>query len=239
LSPRLEIVTIEAELILGLWLLSGFFTVAAWLTAISFFSILTVASLYMALTGQTSCGCFGRVTVSPWLAFAIDLAALVALALFRPVPQKSAAAFSWLRELIATGVGAAILLALLTSVFFVMFENPAKALAALRGESITVMPAVSDAGEALSGTERVFDIQLTNWTDRPVRIVGGTSDCTCIATASLPITLGPNENRSIKVLVNFRGGNGSFQHRFQLLTDDDTQRVVIARFVGRVRDVPE
>jgi hypothetical protein len=36
-------------------------------------------SLYLALAGQRSCGCFGRMTVSPWLTLIFDIAAMAAL----------------------------------------------------------------------------------------------------------------------------------------------------------------
>ena len=64
-SPRLLVATIELEIVLGLWLLSGWLPRAVWMTTLAFFGILAAVSLYLALEGQQSCGCFGRVTVSP------------------------------------------------------------------------------------------------------------------------------------------------------------------------------
>jgi hypothetical protein len=46
-SPRLLIATIEVEIVLGLWLLSGWFVRAAWLTALGFFGLLAGVSLYL------------------------------------------------------------------------------------------------------------------------------------------------------------------------------------------------
>jgi hypothetical protein len=44
-------------------------------------------TLYKAVTGAASCGCFGSVHVNPWITlFAIDLPALLALSIFRPKP---------------------------------------------------------------------------------------------------------------------------------------------------------
>jgi hypothetical protein len=41
-------------------------------------------TLYKAITGAASCGCFGSVQVNPWITlFAIDLPALLALSIFR------------------------------------------------------------------------------------------------------------------------------------------------------------
>jgi hypothetical protein len=85
----------------------------------------------------------------------------------------------------------------------------------------------------------MFHLQLTNRTDRRIRIVGGTSNCSCLATKSLPVILLKGETESIEVWVKFQGSAGRFQHHLVLLTDDETQPVVIAQFAGKVIAVPE
>jgi len=78
------ILTVEFELALGIWLLSGLFKKAAWLAAITCFGVFSLVTLYKGITGAESCGCFGKVHVNPWITlFAIDLPAVIALALFR------------------------------------------------------------------------------------------------------------------------------------------------------------
>src|SRR5438876_300801 len=106
-SARLEIATIEVEILLGLWLLSGLVLGAAWMAAAVFFSILASASLYMALTGQRSCACLGSVSVTPWLTFAIDVIAVAALALCRPTRTSSLLTSGLLPGLLKSAAGAA------------------------------------------------------------------------------------------------------------------------------------
>ena len=49
------------------------------------FSAFSAVTLYKALTGADSCGCFGSVHVNPWITlFAIDLPAVITLSIFRP-----------------------------------------------------------------------------------------------------------------------------------------------------------
>ena len=80
------VLQVDFELALGIWLLSGLFKKAAWLAAISCFSLFSAVTLYKGLSGAESCGCFGTVHVNPWLTlFAIDLPAVIALSIFRPV----------------------------------------------------------------------------------------------------------------------------------------------------------
>ncbi len=235
-SPRIQVATIEVEILLGWWLLSGRAIRAAWTVTLVFFGILASASLYLALAGQTSCGCFGRVAVNPWITFAIDVSAVAALLLCRPrqshVPQGDFA--RWVPGLVKTGVGAAAFFLLIAGGFLLAFDNPADALARLRGESLTVDPSVSEVGEAVVGTRRPFTVRLVNHTDRPIRVVGGTATCGCIATNDLPIIVPPHDAQPIEVQMTFRGGAGRFQHRFVLYTDDEQQRTVVARFAGHV-----
>jgi hypothetical protein len=50
------------------------------------FSVFSAITLYKGITGAESCGCFGSIHVNPWITlFAIDLPAVIALAVFRPV----------------------------------------------------------------------------------------------------------------------------------------------------------
>jgi hypothetical protein len=94
---------VECELALGIWLLSGPFRRLAWLAALLCFGLFCSVTLYKGLTGAASCGCFGRVHVDPWVTLlAVDLPAVLALALFRPRPSF-ASLLSFLHHLPTTG----------------------------------------------------------------------------------------------------------------------------------------
>ncbi len=79
------ILTVEFELALAIWLLSGLFKKAAWLATLLCFSVFSAITLYKGITGAESCGCFGPVHVNPWITlFAIELPAVITLSIFRP-----------------------------------------------------------------------------------------------------------------------------------------------------------
>jgi hypothetical protein len=233
-SPALLVASLEVEVLIGFWLLTGWRITSAWASALALFSVLAAVSLYMAIVGQRSCGCFGRVSVNPWFTFVLDVAFLAALLVCRPRPMFPALLPSWpqFRNLKAWGAVAAVLVG--GALVLRSSDHAAISLARLRGESITIGPAVSDVGEGSAGDVRTFDVELTNRTDRRIRIVGGTSTCSCTAVKDLPITVTPGETRPISVSVAFRGSTGRFGHRFLLYTDDEIQPVVVARFRGRV-----
>ena len=79
------ILTVEFELALAIWLLSGLFKKAAWMATLLCFSVFSAITLYKGITGAESCGCFGPVHVNPWITlFAIELPAVITLSIFRP-----------------------------------------------------------------------------------------------------------------------------------------------------------
>jgi len=76
---------VEVELFLSLWLLSGLYRRQVWWAALAGFAFFSCVTLYKGLSGEASCGCFGKVEVSPWYTLVLDLAAVAALLVFRPV----------------------------------------------------------------------------------------------------------------------------------------------------------
>jgi len=69
----------EAELLGGIWMIGGFDPVRTRWWAAAAFAGLTVSSLFQALAGKCSCGCFGSLSINPWLVLVFDLAAVAAL----------------------------------------------------------------------------------------------------------------------------------------------------------------
>ena len=85
----LRILTVELELALAIWLLSGLFKKAAWLAALLCFSAFSAITLYKTLTGAASCGPFAPLHINPWITLsAIHIPAVTALAVFRPKGQR-------------------------------------------------------------------------------------------------------------------------------------------------------
>ena len=75
---------VEFELFFGLWLLAGLYPRSTWVTALLCFGGFACVSLYKALSGEASCGCFGKVSVNPWYTLMLDTAAVAALLCWRP-----------------------------------------------------------------------------------------------------------------------------------------------------------
>lgn len=88
-SRWLLIGVVQFELSLGFWLASGLAIRSAWWVALATFSLFAVVAGAKSLAGDATCGCFGRVPTSPWLALLIDVSAVLALCRVRPALPPS------------------------------------------------------------------------------------------------------------------------------------------------------
>jgi hypothetical protein len=113
-------VVVICEIVVAAWLASGVRQVASWWVALTTFLLFFVVSVFHAVTGKVSCGCFGPVTISPWWSAAFDLAAVVGLLACRSVvhnpkcsprvSRTSQALIAMACSAIVAGFGATLLL---------------------------------------------------------------------------------------------------------------------------------
>lgn len=79
------------EVFLGAWLVSGLFKKLAVKAAILCFMIFFIVTMWKVGIGAKTCGCFGPVEVAPIVTLlAIDLPAIIILALFGLLPEAAA-----------------------------------------------------------------------------------------------------------------------------------------------------
>lgn len=74
----------QIELLTGLWLCINIHASWARRFAIAIFLAFALVSLSRAFRGELSCGCFGNVTVHPWLTAVFDSVAFISLATSKP-----------------------------------------------------------------------------------------------------------------------------------------------------------
>ena len=234
MDPGVQFLAAEWEIVLGAWLLSGRSRSAAWAAAVATFVAFAGVSLYLGLAGQASCGCFGAVRASPWLAFGVDALALLLLVAARPaLGELRGSRFRW-RAVAGPALGTLSVWGLCIGLAVGMFGSVDAALAALRGGGVSVRPAVADIGRGLPGQTLETTVEVTNWTAASVRLIGGTSDCSCVATSDLPLTLGPHETKQLRVRVSLVREPGLFNRKAVFWTDDREHPVLLLRLVGRI-----
>lgn len=234
--PAFQFVVMAFELLLGVWLLSGKQQLGAWVAVLMTFIGFAAISFYQGCIGQASCGCLGnRVAVSPWIMFGIDLAAIVALFAARPdlnplweqrAPIARAAAH-------ILG-GYCLLLGFLAAFAQFRYGSIDAALADLRSERVSVNPPLIDIGNVVPGETRDAVVELTNRTDGPIRLIGGTADCSCTVIGDLPVIIPPTEARSIRISVHIPDKMGQFNRKAELMIDDRGFNRVGFRLTGRI-----
>ena len=160
----------------------------------------------------------------------MDAAAVALLLVSRPAVQAGAAP----RFLRTAGVWAgsvALVCAAMVGASSLVFGSVEVAVAKLRGESLSVTPYVDfgsgKPGEALEATATV-----TNYTDAPVRLIGGTSDCSCATIEDFPLTIPPGERASFRLKLNVIAGKGGQFTRVVTVRTDCPARPVIQFRIG-------
>lgn len=75
-SRELGVALVLGEICLCAWLISGLFYRWAWRGLIVVLGMFTAYNFYQALMGKSSCGCFGQVSVNPWITMVLDIVLL-------------------------------------------------------------------------------------------------------------------------------------------------------------------
>lgn len=240
-TQGVQSVAVAWEILLSLWLLSGVALTGSWLAAIGTFVLLAGISGYLGWIGQATCDCFGAIQASPWLAFAVDLAALLMLISVGPSqPEKDTGERekTWHETgvFVSLVLGVGVMLGVLMGIGAWIYGSPAKAWARLRDEPLGVAPEYVDCGEGKPGEKLKGTARVYNWTDEPVLIYGGTSDCSCVATAGLPVTIPPNGNGEIPLSLRLPESKaGMFTRRVELKTNCKEKRTIKLRIGCRVK----
>jgi hypothetical protein len=87
-------IVIGTEMLLGSWLVCGFYPTAGRVAAIGLFAFFAVVNSLQLRSGVPSCRCFGPIQISPGVTLVLDLVALVALTIFSPARSHGATAHS-------------------------------------------------------------------------------------------------------------------------------------------------
>jgi hypothetical protein len=120
-----------------------------------------------------------------------------------------------------TGATTALLLAALGGGWVVAtYGSLRAAVAAMSGQKLFIEPDLLDLGTTRAGDTRTVVVRATNYSAQPVRIIGGNSDCSCVATRDLPVTVGAGETRELTIQIAPPHSAGVFQRRGYLLVED-------------------
>lgn len=221
-TPQILMATIVWEMGVGLWMLCGMHQGVAWAFAIATFCVFAGISGYLGLIGQAECGCFGVIHASPWAALSLDLLALTLLAIYRPLQgtnrQGGRGGLIWFSSL-------ATLMIVLAGVGILTYGSLEAAVAELRDEPLRLNSTFLNVGIGKPGDALVSSVNVSNSAATPIRLIGGTRTCSCIATEDLPLTIEPNRNADIHIRLNLpaTGGSGQLTQNVVIWSDYERQ----------------
>lgn len=192
LKPIVQSIALVWELFLGVWLLSGKASRFVWWLTVATFALFALVSGSLVVLGQANCGCFGVIQASPWVALGVDVVVLFLLAATRSsCTNQPNIGLGWVG-----GVGAILVAMFAMSLF--LFGSLETAMARLRGQTLSISTPL-DFGNGTAGEVLIARATVRNWTSSPLRLIGGTSDCSCLATEDLPITIPAQGEVEIRV----------------------------------------
>jgi hypothetical protein len=232
-----QVLVIQWEVVLGVWLLTGRRQALAWPFAVGTFSVFALASGHSAWQGRASCGCLGVVRVDPRVTLTLDVVVLTLMGLVRPrmidlwTDVKAIAPVA-----VKFGVGTAVTCVAATAAGVSLFGSGDVALARLRGETVVARPAVVAVGTLREGDVREVAVELVNRTTQPVMVYGGTGDCSCLSAGDLPVTLAPGQAEMVSVRLQWTPTKGTFARHVTFDTDCPLARQVSFRLVGRMQE---
>jgi len=233
-TPIVQLAAVLWELGLGSWLIAGVARSAAWIATVVSFALFALVSGSLGLQGVGSCGCFGVITASPWAAFGVDLVVLIGLLLFRP-PLNGVELKRFAKPALRTLAGTAALVGVGTLSCTLAFGSVSAAVAKLRGESVDA-PEYLNLGTGTPGQTLQATADVTNYTNETIRLIGGTSDCACITTATMPLTIEPSATAVVSVSLRIppNTNTGTLTRTAEFWTDCPGRRTIKLRLGATV-----
>jgi hypothetical protein len=145
----LLILEMELEIAFGFWLIVGLLPRTTWLAAVGCFTVFCGVTLYKGIGGQTSCGCFGRLSVNPWYTLVLDVIAVAALLWRRPTSGRVASPVGRWRVRLGCVAGLALVCGVPAGLAAAMYE-PAR---------------LSEDGQII-GDGRIVLLEPEQWVDK-------------------------------------------------------------------------
>jgi hypothetical protein len=232
-SPAVRGLGLAWEIILGSWLITGRTRFAPWLAAVVTFVAFSLISLYLGARGEPDCGCLGAVRVNPWVTLSLDLVALGLLFVGRPARPRA-----WRVELAGSrwAFAAVLAVSVLAATGWAMYGSIEAAVARFRGDPVALLGPDIDLGAGKPGDRLTGTAVLVNLSDRPARVIGYRSECGCLTTQDLPLTIPPGERAEVRLVLTVPDlGPGRIRRQANFHIEGNPPRNVRVRVAADVR----
>lgn len=107
------------------------------------------------------------------------------------------------------------------------FGSLSSAIADLRGARLIPDAYTKSFGTAGKDDRRSVRFRLTNYSERPIVLVGSDASCTCLVTSDLPAVIPPGRSIEFRVRARFKSRLGPYTERLRVLTDSGESNLVL------------
>lgn len=221
IDPTMLRIAAVWESLLGFVLVFGFKRKLAEILGIATFTLLSAVNAHFCRAGFPNCGCLGVLSVNPCLMvlFTTLMGGLLAVS----ASSKLSEEFLHRRARFALVSGLVILPAVVTAIVGIFPLQ--RAFSYVRGDA--VLPVAVDFGTVSQGQLCEIPVSLQNISNQPLRLVGGTSDCSCNLIASLPIVIAPGASENVVLQIDAPRQPGIAMRAARVWTDSATQPQII------------
>ncbi len=107
------------------------------------------------------------------------------------------------------------------------------AIASLRGDEVVVQPGQVNFGTGGASEPLPGSVTVHNLSAGPVTLLGGTSDCSCVTTADMPVTIPSGASRSVGITIKLPPEGGAFRREAYFWTDHPVNKTLVVELSGR------
>ncbi|MFO0923003.1 MAG: hypothetical protein U0905_11020 [Pirellulales bacterium] len=235
-SPYVRASIILWEYGLGAWLVSRTLPSYSWLASIFTFGVFASVSANEVISGSSSCNCLGVIKTPPAMIFVLDVLVLSLLCVFRP-DWNWRFPYEWFVDVFRVFLGVFMILSFGCLIAVAKFGSVDGAFHD-RDKAISTTSRI-DFGVLSSGEMAIRKIEIRNNTDKEIRLIGGTADCSCVTTEELPVIV-PAKGMvhvGVKIIVPSMK-DGHLMRRATIYTNVENQPKLVLRLHCRVRSVP-
>ena len=137
-----------------------------------------------------------------------------------------------LRWSAGTGLGAILLLGLAYIGSSWAFGSGTFLLHRLRGEVLVLEPQSQSLGVAPVGSKRTAEVIIRNLSQSPITIPGARTDCSCVVTRDLPLTIAGRESKALEIEVEYRGDQRMFERTVAFYCDSPENKLLVCSLKG-------
>jgi len=240
-NQTLIVILISYEVLLGLWLLTGYRGQVSQLLAIFTFILFVIISGYQTMIGAATCNCMGTLDIQPITIFVIDIVFLIVLIFtYYYCTDTGRRLYHFLKDTLECVGIVSVFTVTMVSVIFVtnlLFGSLPEMISKLNNEPVSISPDVMMLAPGIAHSLDERTLVFSNNTDRIIKIVGATSDCLCDSQSNLPIIIGPHSMEEMKVVFRRTASIGQFTRTIIIYLDDQGIKAIPYRYTGITKEV--